>query len=95
MAIAPFRPAPLEGADERHRARLALVAATVGIAAALLAYAISPGVRHAVSHAERSVRHAVSRVFDQDARSRATTTTGITGTTTSKGIVRYGTSARR
>jgi hypothetical protein len=41
---------------------------TVGIAAILLAYALSPGVRHAVSHAERSVRHAVSHVFDRDRR---------------------------
>jgi hypothetical protein len=37
-----------------------------GIAAILLAYALSPGVRHAVSHAERSVRHAVGHVFDRD-----------------------------
>jgi hypothetical protein len=43
---------------------LALVIATVGIAATLVAYALSPGVRHAVSHAEHSVKHAVGRVFD-------------------------------
>jgi hypothetical protein len=66
MAIAPFRPALAEKADERRRTRFALAAATLGIAAALLAYAISPGVRHAVSRAEHSVRHAVSRVFDHD-----------------------------
>jgi hypothetical protein len=41
--------------------------ATVGIAATLLAYAISPGVRHAVSHAAHSVKHAVGRVLDHDA----------------------------
>jgi hypothetical protein len=41
--------------------------ATLGIAATLLAYAISPGVRHAVSHAAHSVRHAVGNVIDKDA----------------------------
>jgi hypothetical protein len=40
--------------------------ATVGIAATLLAYAISPGVRHAVGHAAHSVRHAVGHVLDHD-----------------------------
>jgi hypothetical protein len=48
-----------------------LLAAVVGIAATLLAYAVSPGVRHAVGHAEHSVKHAVSRVFDRDADKRA------------------------
>lgn len=48
------------------RTRLALAIATVGIAATLLAYAASPGVRHAVGHAEHSVKHAVSNVFDHD-----------------------------
>lgn len=43
-----------------------LVIATVGIAATLLAYAISPGVRHAVGHAAHSVRHTVSNVLDRD-----------------------------
>jgi hypothetical protein len=43
----------------------------VGIAAALTAYAISPGVRHAVGHAEHSVRHAVSNIFDHDAAKRS------------------------
>jgi hypothetical protein len=40
--------------------------ATLGIAASLLAYTISPSVRHAVGHAAHSVRHAVGRVFDND-----------------------------
>jgi len=40
--------------------------ATLGIAATLLAYAVSPGVRHAVSHAAHSVNHAVSRMLDRD-----------------------------
>ncbi len=73
MAIAPFHPAPApvrrppRRDGEKRRTRLALIAAAVGIAAALTAYAISPGVRHAVGHAEHSVRHAVSNIFDHDA----------------------------
>jgi hypothetical protein len=54
--------------SERSRERLALALATLGIAAALLAYAVSPGVRHAVGHAAHSVKHAVSNVFDRDAK---------------------------
>jgi hypothetical protein len=71
MSISPFsaRPAP-SGGDRseigQRRARLAIAIATVGIAATLLAYAISPGVRHAVSHAAHSVKHAVGRVLDHD-----------------------------
>src|ERR1700704_6593123 len=71
MSISPFsaRPAP-SGGDRpgigRGRARLALAIAAVGIAATLLAYAISPGVRHAVSHATHSVKHAVGNVLDHD-----------------------------
>jgi len=34
---------------------------TLGIAASLLAYAISPTVRHAVGHAAHSVGHALDR----------------------------------
>src|SRR5207244_1767943 len=45
---------------------LAVAIATLGIAATLLAYAVSPGVRHAVGHAAHSVRHAVSRMLDRD-----------------------------
>jgi hypothetical protein len=72
MSISPFsaRPAP-SGGDRseigQSRARLAIAIAIVGIAATLLAYAISPGVRHAVSHAAHSVKHAVGRVLDHDA----------------------------
>ena len=40
--------------------------ATLGIVATLLAYAISPGVRHAVGHAAHSVKHAVGHVLDPD-----------------------------
>jgi hypothetical protein len=66
MSISPFsaRPAPSPG--ERRRARLALLIATVGIAATLLAYVVSPGVRHAVSHAAHSVNNSVGRVLDHD-----------------------------
>jgi hypothetical protein len=42
----------------------------VGIAATLFAYAISPGVRHAVSHATHSVKHAVGNVLDHDPSTR-------------------------
>ncbi len=55
---------------ERRRARLAVTIATLGIAATLLAYAISPGVRHAVSHAAHSVKHAVGHVLDNDGHER-------------------------
>jgi hypothetical protein len=72
MSIAPFstRPTPRDGISPT-RTRLALAIATVGIAATLLAYAASPGVRHAVGHAEHSVKHAVSNVFDHDHAARA------------------------
>jgi hypothetical protein len=66
MAISPFSARPASPEGERRRARLALMIATVGIAAMLLAYAISPGVRHAVGHAAHSVKHAVGHVFDHD-----------------------------
>jgi len=39
---------------------------TLGIAASLLAYAISPTVRHAVGHAAHSVKGAVGNVLDKD-----------------------------
>ncbi|HTU79987.1 MAG TPA: hypothetical protein VMF09_14625 [Solirubrobacteraceae bacterium] len=64
MAISPFSVRPASPGGERRRARLALVIAAVGIAAILIAYAVSPGVRHAVSHAEHSVKHTVGNVFD-------------------------------
>ena len=43
-----------------------MVAAVIGIAAALIAYAASPAVRHAVGHAEHSMKHTVSNIFDHD-----------------------------
>jgi hypothetical protein len=66
MAISPFSARPTSPAGERRRARLALALAAVGIAAILIAYAASPGVRHAVSHATHSVKHVVGNVFDHD-----------------------------
>jgi hypothetical protein len=71
MSIAPLHPHPAPASPGAPggswRTRLAVLSATVGIGATLLAYGISPGLRHAVSHAEHSVGHAVSRVFDRDA----------------------------
>jgi hypothetical protein len=66
MAISPFNARPASPEGDRRRARLALLIATLGIAATLLAYAISPGVRHVVGHAAHSVKHAVGHVFDPD-----------------------------
>ena len=74
MSIAPFSPHPAPAAPGAQavtwRTRLAVASVTVGIAATILAYAISPGLRHAVSHAEHSVGHAVTRVFDRDSSAR-------------------------
>jgi hypothetical protein len=66
MSIQPFSAPPLPRGSERRRARLVLMIAAVGISAMLLAYAVSPGVRHAVGHAAHSVKHVVSHVFDPD-----------------------------
>jgi hypothetical protein len=76
MSISPFSARPAPSGGERpgigqRRGRLALAIATIGIAATLLAYAISPGVRHAVSHATHSVKHAVGNVLDHDAAQKA------------------------
>jgi hypothetical protein len=71
MAISPFTARPASPDGERRRARLALLIATVGIAAILLAYAISPSVRHAVGHAAHSVKHAVGHVFEHHHKARA------------------------
>jgi hypothetical protein len=45
---------------------MVVILVSVGIAASLLAYGISPGVRHAVGHAAHSVNHAVVKVLDPD-----------------------------
>jgi peroxiredoxin len=63
MPLAPFAPRPLPRGANPRRARWAVLAATVGIGAALLAYAISPGVRHAIRRAAGSVKHAVVHAF--------------------------------
>jgi hypothetical protein len=66
MSISPFSARPASSDGDSRRARLVVIIATLGIAATLLAYAVSPGVRHAVSHAAHSVKHAVGRVLDHD-----------------------------
>jgi hypothetical protein len=71
MSMAPFGARPVSPQSERRRTRLALMIASVGIAATLLAYAVSPGVRHAVSHAAHSVKHAVGNVIDHDTSKHA------------------------
>jgi hypothetical protein len=78
MSISPFsaRPAPSPGdapENGQPRSRLAVIIAAVGISATLLAYAIAPGVRHAVSHAAHSVKHAVGNVLDHDPSRRVQT----------------------
>jgi hypothetical protein len=73
MSMTPFGAPPTFPHTERSRARLAALIATLGIAATLLAYAVSPGVRHAVGHATTSVKHAVTGVLDRDADKHART----------------------
>jgi type II secretory pathway pseudopilin PulG len=62
MSISPFNAHPVSPETEKRRARLVLAIAIIGIAATLLAYAASPGVRHAV----HSVKGAVSHALDHD-----------------------------
>ena len=83
MAISPFGVRPASPDGERRRARLVLIIATVGIVATLMAYAISPGVRHAVGHAAHSVGHALDRDKGKSEHSPARTSTN-TSTNTSK-----------
>jgi hypothetical protein len=87
MSISPFSARPGSPENERRRARLVVVLVTVGIAASLLAYAISPSVRHAVGHAAHSVKGAVGHVLDRDKNEQAKKKTAPatrtrTGTTT-------------
>jgi len=73
MPIAPFVPRPVPRELEARRSRLAVVAALVGIAAVLLAYAVSPGVRHAVDKV-------TDRVFpDRGAKAPALPTEALGG----------------
>lgn len=66
MSISPLNARQADPDTEKRRARLVLAIAAVGIAATLLAYAISPGVRHAVSHAAHSVKRVVVHALDHD-----------------------------
>jgi hypothetical protein len=59
LPITPFRSMATSPEGDSRRARLAVLAATIGIIAVLLAYAVSPGVRHAVGHVRHSVGHAL------------------------------------
>jgi len=45
---------------------MVVLLATLGIVASLLAYAVSPTVRHAVGHAAHSVKSTVGNVLDRD-----------------------------
>ncbi len=76
MSISPFSARPASPETERKRARLVLVIALIGIAATLLAYAISPGVRSDVGHAAHSVGHALDR--DKAAKHGSSTSTSST-----------------
>jgi hypothetical protein len=62
MSISPFPARPGSPETESRRARIVAGLVVLGIAASLLAYAISPGVRHVVKRAAHSVGH----VFDKD-----------------------------
>jgi hypothetical protein len=68
MSISPLHASPLTPENESRRARLVAAIALLGIMATLLAYAISPGVRHDVGHAAHSVKGAVGNVLDHDQR---------------------------
>ncbi len=75
MSISPFHASPASPETETRRARLVTAIAVVGIAATLIAYAVSPSVRHAVGHAAHSVKGAVSRALDHDKNEKKSTTT--------------------
>jgi hypothetical protein len=71
MSISPFSARPETPETERRRARMVVLLATLGILAALLAYAASPTVRHAVGHAAHSVKVGVGNVLDRDKKQHA------------------------
>jgi type II secretory pathway pseudopilin PulG len=88
MSISPFHAKPASPETETRRARLVVVIAIIGIAATLLAYAISPGVRHAV----HSVKNSVSKVLDHDTKEHAkkgapASTTSTSGGTAAPGLI--------
>jgi peroxiredoxin len=66
MPFVPFRNAP-NMQDASRRARLAVIAACVGIFAAVLAYAISPSIRHSINHAVSRAVHRVLRIAEPKA----------------------------
>jgi hypothetical protein len=70
MAVPPFIARPTSEANEVARARLVVLLVAVGIAAALIAYAVSPSVRHAVSRAAHGVGDIV--VKDKAAHKKVT-----------------------
>jgi hypothetical protein len=70
--MSPFSVRPSSPENARRRARMVLALVAVGIAASLLAYAISPSVRHAVGRAAHSVKQGVGHVLDHDTKSRVT-----------------------
>ncbi len=81
MSISPFHAHPVSPESESRRARLVLAIALIGIVATLLAYAASPGVRHAVGHAAHSVKGTISRALDHDTtESKKKTAPAITRT---------------
>jgi hypothetical protein len=89
MSMAPFGAhPPISPQSESRRTRLAVLIATLGICATLLAYGLSPGVRHAVSHAAHSVKGAVSRVFDRDAIAKRKQHIAPAGTSRSRSTTR-------
>ncbi len=66
MSISPFTARPGSPENEGRRARLVVLLVALGIAASLLAYTISPSVRHAVGHAAHRLKGDVSHVLDHD-----------------------------
>jgi len=76
-AYPPVRRKGLSPESETRRARIIVVIAAIGIAATLIAYAVSPGVRHVVSHAE----HSVSHVFNHHGAGNTKTSTSKAGST--------------
>lgn len=79
MSISPFSARPAHLPQGGGRNRLVVVIAIFGIAATLLAYSVSPGVRHAVGHAAHSVKGAVSGMIDHDKAAKQRTAPKRTG----------------
>jgi hypothetical protein len=84
MSISPFPARPVTPGSERRQARLVALLVAAGIGFSLLAYAISPGVRHAVGHAAHSVKGAVGHVLDRDRAAKAPAAQGSSKSTTGR-----------